>query len=692
MKIKSYIRNFNTKSVAALTLAGVLLLSFVPLGNSFASAACVSGYCAPYLTISVSTDKSVAAPGDQIIYTITYRNSGSVSATGIVIRDSFINADQGYLDFVSADPAPDSSNNTWIIDGPLAYNESGKITFKIQLKPTLPSNWIGFNNRASIDSNETSPQYSNYATVFAVGTCRLTLDQTVRNVSDSSLFSDSISADSNEEIEFSMELKSTGTNQAVNTRIWDALSNRLDYVAGSTTIDNAPLADGITATNGLTIGNLLPGATKTIKFRAKVNSTASSYVGTSILRNFGYADAQGCGLSSSPTSISVAGKSTSLSVITSTGLTIQNLARNITKKSIYWGEALYVNPGDEIEFLIKVSTTNKEVDSLRIADTLPPKMFYISDSTTIDGNYEPDNIITKNVYLDAVYPNLTREIKFRVKIASQDDFNFYPISLVNKASLWGNDGKEIIDTVKIIVNQPSSSVLGASIVSGQSLSIIKTGRNLSKNQSTYSDSFSANPGDQLEFYVQVTNNGTVDVNNVRVWDNLPQNISIISGSTTIDGANWGGDITGSGLNLATVKKGVTKNIKFKAEVAAANKFTPGSINLTNNVFVEADNISQISDKATVVVNVAKTTGNVTGNTSGEVKGAATVKTGFNYLMMIILSLISAIVAFVPYCILREERFLEIFNDEKTGKFRKSIIGLYFKIKLLFKLKLLKFKK
>jgi len=668
-------QNLNTKSAAALALAGILLLSFVPLGNSFANAA------VPVLSVSVSANKGTVAPGDEVTYTITYRNSGTATATGVVIKDSFSNIDPSYFDFVSANPAPDSGNNTWVLDTPLAYNETGKIVFTIKLKSALPSNWIGINNQVSIDSNETNLQYSNYATIYALGSCVLTLSQTVRNVSNNSSFATTIDADPNDEIEFSLELKSTGTNQAVNTKIWEALSVYLDYTEGSTTVNGSALSDGIIG-SGVSLGNLLSGTTETIKFRAKVLNTASSYVGQSVLRNFGYANAQSCGLSSSPTSISVAGRTTDLSTPTlisaTTGITgFQVLARNLSRKSVYlgdWADVVYAQPGDEIEFLIRIKSATNKIVTARVADNLPPKMFYESDSTTVDGNYQSDGITTKNIYLNEIYPNLYREIKFRVRLASADDFNFYPISLVNQGVYWNEQGKDFTDSAKIIVNSPSSQVLGVSIVSGSSLSLIKTGRDITKNQVGFTDSFFANPSDQLEFYVQVTNNGTVDVNNVRVWDNLPQNISIISGSTTIDGANWGGDITGSGLNLGTVKKGITKNIKFKAEVAAADKFTSGSINLTNNVFVEADGIFQISDKVTVAVNAP-----------GEVKGAATIKTGFDYLMVIILSLISAIVAFVIYCILREEKLLEDLKNGRNGKFYRLMINLYFRAKLILKI-------
>ena len=380
--------------------------------------------------------------------------------------------------------------------------------------------------------------------------------------------------------------------------------------------------------------------------------------------------------------VTVTRESEGLATLTSSGLTIDKLARNITKKSNTWTNVLYVNPGDEIEFLIRIKSTNKEVNSVSIKDNLPSKMFYISDSTTIDGNYHSDGITTKNVYLSSVYPNLTGEIKFRAKIVPESEFNFYPISLVNEALAWGNDGKEIKDSVKIIVNQPSqSSVKGVSIVSGRSISLIKSGRNITKNQLNFADSFFADPKDELEFLIQIINNGSMDVNNVKIWDNLPSSISIIEGSTIIDGIYWGGDVTGSGLNIGTIKSGDSRIIKFKARVVSADKFKVGSTTLVNTAFVSANNLSRLFGQVSIIVRVSE-----------GVLGAAIVKTGFDYLKFLFIFAISGVLTIIFYCRLREKRLLEALNSGKTGKFRKLIIGLYFKTKLMLVIGLMKFRK
>lgn len=542
-----------------IVTACVLLLGLIPL---FGLAQSSDTY--PVLSVSVTVSKTRALPGDEITYTITYRNIGDGPATGIVIKNPFTETNQNYLEFISANPIPDSGNSTWIIDGPLNYNESGKITINARIKSTLPSNWLTIRDRASIDSNETNARYSNYASIFVISNCRLKINQSVRNVSENSLFGDSVSADSGDEVEFLLEIEVVGTNQAANTKIWDRLSSRLKYVSGSAIIDGSSLGNEFLE-NGVYIGDLLVGAKKTVKFRATVDSSASFYVGNNFLRSYGYVDADICMAKSSIATVLVKKESRSNLVIvgSSSGLTITKYARNLSQKRTSWSTGtIYANPGDEIEFLIKIKSGSEDDVSVRVEDVLPPKMYYISDSTTVDGNYEPDGITTKNVYLAHVYKNLTKEVKFKVKMAGENEFNLYPISLVNRASVWGNDGKEISDTVKIIVNQPTAQ------------SSIK-------------------------------------------------NVGISSGTGTTQSGSQNSAIT--------------------------------------------DN-------------------------SGEVKGAATVKTGFNHFKFLLIFLISVVITFILYFVAREDKLLEILNKGKTGKFRKSIIGFYFKAKLLFRLKLERLRK
>jgi uncharacterized repeat protein (TIGR01451 family) len=372
----------------------------------------------------------------------------------------------------------------------------------------------------------------------------------------------------------------------------------------------------------------------------------------------------------------------------SSKLSIDKLARNVTRGSTYtywtnWTSTVYAEPGDEIEFLIKIKgPRDKEIDSVRVNDKLPPKLTYISDSTTVDDLYEPDGIISKYIYIGDVYPYLYREITFKAKIASVKSFNLYPISLVNTVSVWGSDGEKIEDSAKIIVREPTAPIVkGVMISPGQPLSISKLGRNLSQGRTNWLSSFSAKPGEEVEFSIQVVNTGDNDLDNVKVWDTLPASLLIIKNSTTINGVGWGGDVAGSGLGLGTLYQGEAKTIKFRARIDSADKFSSGSTTLINTAYVSADNVSQISDQGSVNV-----------NKTGVVKGAVDIKVGANLIGLIILIIISCFIAFVVYCRLREDRLLEVLNNDKASKFYKSLIRFYFRLKFFFRVKAMRFKK
>ena len=160
---------------------------------------------------------------------------------------------------------------------------------------------------------------------------------------------------------------------------------------------------------------------------------------------------------------------------------------------------------------------------------------------------------------------------------------------------------------------------------------------------------------------------------------MPSSISLIENSTTVDGMNWGGDITGAGLNLGTLVPGQYKTIKFRATVIEQTSGTSSSVTLTNTAYVNADNISQLSDTAMVVVG------------SGQVLGASTIATGVNMFALASLVIISGLIAIFIYCRMREDKLSEYLSNENNNNFVKFLIGLYFKIKLRTKLATLRFK-
>src|SRR4030042_1142942 len=83
----------------------------------------------PSLTITKSVNKLNASPGDEIVYTLSYQNTGQGAASNVVITDPFNNLNQNYLTFISATPAPSSGNDTWNI-GTLNPGQYGKTNIR----------------------------------------------------------------------------------------------------------------------------------------------------------------------------------------------------------------------------------------------------------------------------------------------------------------------------------------------------------------------------------------------------------------------------------------------------------------------------------------------------------------------------------------------------------------------------------
>jgi len=163
---------------------------------------------------------------------------------------------------------------------------------------------------------------------------------------------------------------------------------------------------------------------------------------------------------------------------------------------------------------------------------------------------------------------------------------------------------------------------------------------------------------------------------------LPANVSIVSGSTTIDGVSWGGDVVGAGLIFSDLQQGQTKTIKFRAKIDSAEKFAAGSSTLINSAYVTANNVSQLSDQASIII-----------YRSGQVLGTAGyVKTGANTMSLVFLAMLSCLIAFLFYCRLREDRLAEILNSNKGNSFYRWLIKAYFKLRFIFTIKLIRFKK
>jgi uncharacterized repeat protein (TIGR01451 family) len=107
------------------TLTNVAVLDSDQTAPVTASATTTVRYF-PVLTLAKSDDPDPVTAGDNLVYSITYGNSGGASATGVVITETY----DGNVSFVLANPMPDVGNNVWRI-GALSAGGSGTIVVTV---------------------------------------------------------------------------------------------------------------------------------------------------------------------------------------------------------------------------------------------------------------------------------------------------------------------------------------------------------------------------------------------------------------------------------------------------------------------------------------------------------------------------------------------------------------------------------
>ncbi|MBI4049746.1 MAG: DUF11 domain-containing protein [Candidatus Doudnabacteria bacterium] len=130
------------------------------------------------------------------------------------------------------------------------------------------------------------------------------------------------------------------------------------------------------------------------------------------------------------------------------------------------------------------------------------------------------------------------------------------------------------------------------------LTIAKTVRNVSAGQSSFAESVSVTPGQQVEFMITVSATGDISANNVVLTDTLPQNFSL-NFVTFGSGVTQGN--TQTSFNLGSLSPSSSKTVKLTATAASESNFPVGSSSWVNTAAAAGSNASSVSDNAIVVV-------------------------------------------------------------------------------------------
>jgi uncharacterized repeat protein (TIGR01451 family) len=430
---------------------------------------------APVFTFSKTADVSEADPGDDITYTIYYKNTGTGDATNVWMNDT-IPAD---TTLKSTSPAYNaSSGDTYMWDlGTVGAGADGTITIVVTVDAFTPDGTL-LRNTATLDYSDANgnpyPQLSDYADV-TVTAPEMTITK-VANVA---------TADPSDEIEYTITYKNLGSGIATNVVVKDTIPTDTDFVSSTPTYDS--VSGNTYAWN---IGDVAGGASGTITIVVKVKAGTPD---ETVLRNtvtLNYDDANGNPQPEETDRVDV--------IVTAPIMTISKCANTST-----------ADPSDQITYTIYYENKGTgEATNIFINDTLD------ADTTLVSTNpaFNSSSGDTYTWYFASVAGGAsgTITIVVEVDVGVPDKTVLTNDVTLDYSDANGNPLPQKSDSVDVTVTAPVFSFCKVASVS------------------------TADPGDQFTYTIAYDNKGTGEASDVYVNDTIPSDLDFIGSNPAYD--------------------------------------------------------------------------------------------------------------------------------------------------------------
>ncbi len=414
----------------------------------------------------------------------------------------------------------------------------------------------------------------------------IALTKTVRNVTtNESAFRKSTSAQKGDTVEFKITLNNTGNSLVQSVIIKDNLPGPQDFtmVPGSVLAlnpngQNTIFDDSLVNGAGISV-TMVPGASASYTFKAIVN-----YPFEGTITNFASASGPTVNTAQDQASVTVSVPVITPPVDTSTTITVDKTVRNVSAGQTAFVKGVNAYTDDTVEFQMVFTNTGNNTAQIYFIDTMPSGLQFIDGSINYGNAYSVMFSAPGGSMLMA--SGVTYTITFKAKVLATGGTE------VNRVNVTASNAPTVSSSAAVnIVARPVVTPTNTTISIGKSV------RNVSANQTSFASSTTAKKDETVEFQIVVANTGNNVANNVNIRDVLPAGLSYLTGTifstNSVSGLN---ESLINGLGFTTnMAVGSSVNIKFKA-IVNVNAGT-----LVNNVSAKGDNTNTISDSATVNV-------------------------------------------------------------------------------------------
>jgi uncharacterized repeat protein (TIGR01451 family) len=374
---------------------------------------------APVLHITKTAYVTEADPGDSIIYTLEYWNSGSGAATLVEIVDTI----PAYTTMEGTDPVYDSESGdvyTWEI-GDVAAGGSGTITITVTVDVATPDETL-LHNVATLDYADANGNYYTQLDDYA----DITVTAPIMSIKKTASVS---TANPGDTILYTIEYENTGTG-------WASLVEIVDTIPVHTTFDSSIPPYDVESGYEYTwnVGDVAPESTDFIMIAVTVDAGTPD---TTLLHNevtLDYADTNGNFYPQRSDYADV--------VVTAPVMSLSKTA-----------DVADADPGDTIVYTISYENTGTgDASNVVIVDTLPSDVTYVTSSVTPSSVV--GNVVTWDVGDVGSGAGDSLTVTVTVNAGTADETSLLNEVTLDYSDVNGNHIEQLYDSETVVVTAP----------------------------------------------------------------------------------------------------------------------------------------------------------------------------------------------------------------------------------------------
>ncbi|HFO1050517.1 TPA: beta strand repeat-containing protein, partial [Bacillus paranthracis] len=498
----------------------------------------------PNIQATKSVNKSVAAIGDVLTYTVTIPNTGLLPANNVIFTDILPNGTSFIPGTVTVDNVLQTNANpaAGISLGTINNSASRTVTFQATVVSFPNQNPIS--NTANITFQYTpiagGTTFNGLATSNSAGT-QVNLADINGTKSVNKLFTDI-----GETLTYSIALANIGNIAATNVIYTDPIPSGTTFVPGSVTVNRITQA-GANPANGISIGSIAANSTTTISFQVSVPSIPQ----TNPILNSGTTTYQYIPVPNQP---AVSGTDTTNIVSTQVNNATVTMTKAVDKN--------FADIGDTLTYTVSFTGTgNTSANNVMFTDAIPTGTTFVLNSLTIDGTTQVGANPANGVNIGAIPTGTTKNVSFQVVVNTIPALNV--VSNGSSASY-----QYTVNPSQSPVTKNISSNLVSTQINNANLALTKS---TNKQFATI--------GETISYTILITNSGNTAATNVQLTDPLPNGTILTPGSVTLNGILQNVDSLVA-LPIGTIPGGATFTLSFQVTVINITAQNP----IINNAF------------------------------------------------------------------------------------------------------------